>query len=107
MEKFKNIMKKISGVITLLAAVVFGVFIIVKHFEELSHYKIRPETTLGRCALILLAAIIIFYVISTLKETRRSQSAELNREINQLKKQVEIQKLKKELDELEKFNNTN
>ena len=101
-------MKKITGILTFLSGVV--VFVLAfneRFFEQPRYYQDYPLNSFLIFLLMLLAASIIFYAISTLRESRRTEEAKLNRKANLLKKQLEVQKLEKELNELKQASNNN
>jgi len=104
----KNFMKKITGILTFLSGVAgFILAFYDRFFEQPGYYQNYPRVSLLIFLAMLLGASIIFYAISTLRESSRSEEAKLNRKANLLKKQVEVQKLEKELNELKEASNTN
>jgi len=99
--------KIILGIISFLSSVICAIAIITKLVEyNPSRYKTPDGNLLFYLVLVLL---LIYYLIITKfwkKASYTSEETKLNRECRVLKKQVEISKLKKELDELGKFSNT-
>ena len=101
-------MKIITGIISFLSSVICAIVIIDELLDQPSRYDDATDGAL--LFLLILVLSLIYYLIITKfwrKISYTSEHLKLDRERQLLKKQVEIKRLKKELDELGKFSNAN
>ena len=99
------------GTISFLGSVTVGIIIFIDLFSD-RHYYYVPEELVNKLIFMALVSIVSSYLIITKFWKRNtpfepSESSKQKSEINLLKKQIEISKLKKELDELGKSSNAN
>jgi hypothetical protein len=100
-------MKILTGIISFLSSIILTIAIIVDLLDQPSRYD-DYDNGLLMFFLILVLSLIYYLIITKFwrKGSYTSEHLKLDREHQLLKKQVEISRLKKELNELEKFNNT-